>query len=120
MTAAKPRPAGLLAIDREMARQRADAIASFEHNTAIAAKVAASIRQSGRLLLLGMGGSHAVGRAVEPLYRALGVDALALPLSEQLGQPLLPAGWCSSPQSGESAEVVSFSKSARPMFSATP
>jgi hypothetical protein len=41
------------------------------------------------LLLLGMGGSHAVGRAVEPLYRALGIDAIAVPLSEQLGEPLV-------------------------------
>lgn len=108
MTTARNRPAGLMAIDREMARQHADAIASFEHNTAVAAKVAASIRQSGRLLLLGMGGSHAVGRAVEPLYRALGIDALALPLSEQLGQPLPLNGKTVlvTSQSGESAEVV--------------
>ncbi|MFD1987361.1 SIS domain-containing protein [Mesorhizobium newzealandense] len=108
MTAAKPRPAGLVAIDREMARQRADAIASFKHNAAMAAKIAASIRQTGRLLLLGMGGSHAVGRAVEPLYRAHGIDALALPLSEQLGQPLPLAGRTVlvTSQSGESAEVV--------------
>ncbi len=108
MTAAKTRPAGLVAIDREMARQHADARASFEHNTAMAADVAASIRRTGRLLLLGMGGSHAVGRAVEPLYRAVGIDALALPLSEQLGQPLPLAGRTVlvTSQSGESAEVV--------------
>ncbi|BCG70456.1 aminotransferase [Mesorhizobium sp. 113-1-2] len=108
MTATKPRPAGLAAIDREMARQHADALASFEHNAAMAVKVAASIRKTGRLLLLGMGGSHAVGRAVEPLYRALGIDALALPLSEQLGQPLpLPGRTVLiTSQSGESAEVV--------------
>ena len=83
-------------------------VASFEHNAAMAAKVAASIRKTGRLLLLGMGGSHAVGRAVEPLYRALGIDALALPLSEQLGQPLPLAGRTVlvTSQSGESAEVV--------------
>jgi fructoselysine-6-P-deglycase FrlB-like protein len=74
----------------------------------MAANVAASIRKTGRLLLLGMGGSHAVGRAVEPLYRALGIDALALPLSEQLGQPLPLAGRTVlvTSQSGESAEVV--------------
>jgi fructoselysine-6-P-deglycase FrlB-like protein len=55
-----------------------------------------------------MGGSHAVGRAVEPLYRALGIDAIALPLSEQLGQPLLLDGRTVliTSQSGESAEVV--------------
>ncbi|MGX7875257.1 SIS domain-containing protein [Mesorhizobium sp. ORM6] len=108
MTAAGTRPAGLAAIDREMARQHADARASFEHNTAMAAEVATSIKKTGRLLLLGMGGSHAVGRAVEPLYRALGIDALALPLSEQLGQPLPLSGRTVliTSQSGESAEVI--------------
>ncbi|MBE1707120.1 MULTISPECIES: SIS domain-containing protein [Mesorhizobium] len=108
MTATRSRPVGLAAIDREMARQHADARASFEHNTAMAAEVAASIRKTGRLLLLGMGGSHAVGRAVEPLYRAHGIDALALPLSEQLGQPVPLDGKTVlvTSQSGESAEVV--------------
>ena len=108
MTAEKPRPAGLVAIDHEMARQHADARASFENNAAMAAIVAASIRKTGRLLLLGMGGSHAVSRAVEPLYRALGIDALALPLSEQLGQPVPLDGKTVlvTSQSGESAEVV--------------
>lgn len=108
MTAARSRPAGLAAIDREMARQHADARASFEHNAAKASDVATSIRKTGRLLLLGMGGSHAVGRAVEPLYRALGIDALALPLSEQLGQPMPLAGKTVlvTSQSGESAEII--------------
>ncbi|RVC58377.1 aminotransferase, partial [Mesorhizobium sp. M00.F.Ca.ET.038.03.1.1] len=86
MTAQRPRPSGLLAIDREMARQHEDALASFESNREAAAKVAASIRNTGRLVLLGMGASHAVARAIEPLYRAHGIDAIALPLSEQLGQ----------------------------------
>lgn len=108
MTVPKDRPFGLAAIDREMARQHSDAIASFQDNAVMATKIAASIRRSGRLLLLGMGGSHAVGRAVEPLYRAHGIDAIALPLSEQLGQPLPLAGRTVlvTSQSGESAEVV--------------
>ncbi|BCM21407.1 SIS domain-containing protein [Mesorhizobium sp. J8] len=108
MTAQKKRPAGLVAIDREMARQHEDALASFENNRDAAAKVAASIRKTGRLVLLGMGASHAVARAVEPLYRAHGIDAIALPLSEQLGQPL-PLGGRTvivTSQSGESAEVL--------------
>ncbi|HEY4193165.1 MAG TPA: aminotransferase, partial [Mesorhizobium sp.] len=102
------RPAGLAAIDREMARQNADALASYEQALAIAEKIAASLKRTGRLLLLGMGGSHAVGRAVEPLYRAHGIDAIALPLSEQLGQPLPLEGRTVliTSQSGESAEVV--------------
>jgi fructoselysine-6-P-deglycase FrlB-like protein len=108
MTAEKQRPAGLAAIDREMARQHADAIASYETAQPMAAKAAASLRRTGRLLLIGMGGSHAVNRTVEPLYRSLGIDAIALPLSEQLGQPLsIAAGTIFvTSQSGESAEVV--------------
>ncbi|CDX28381.1 Sugar isomerase (SIS) [Mesorhizobium plurifarium] len=108
MTAEKKRPAGLVAIDREMARQHQDALASFENNQEAAAKVAASIRKTGRLVLLGMGASHAVARAVEPLYRARGIDAVALPLSEQLGQPLPLEGRTVivTSQSGESAEVL--------------
>ncbi|TPO11800.1 SIS domain-containing protein [Mesorhizobium sp. B1-1-5] len=108
MIAQKNRPAGLVAIDREMARQHEDALASFESNREVAAEVAASIRKNGRLLLLGMGASHAVARAVEPLYRARGIDAIALPLSEQLGQPLPLTGKTVivTSQSGESAEVL--------------
>ncbi|KQZ33335.1 aminotransferase [Mesorhizobium sp. Root552] len=104
----KARPAGLVAIDREMARQRSDALASYRQAFESAAKVAASLKKTGRALLLGMGGSHAVNRAVEPLYRDLGIDAVALPLSEQLGQPLPLTGKTVliSSQSGESAEVV--------------
>jgi fructoselysine-6-P-deglycase FrlB-like protein len=104
----RPRPAGLKAIDREMERQREDAIASFERNTETAARVAASLERTGRLLMLGMGASHAAGRAVEPLYRERGIDAIAVPLSEQLGQPLPLEGRTVlvTSQSGESAEVV--------------
>ncbi|MBY3085155.1 SIS domain-containing protein [Rhizobium laguerreae] len=108
MTEERTRPAGLAAIDREMARQHADAITSYEAAQPMAVRAAASLKKTGRLLLIGMGGSHAVNRAVEPLYRALGIDAVALPLSEQLGQPLPIAGRTIfvTSQSGESAEVV--------------
>lgn len=103
-----PSPPGLVAIEKEMARQNADAIASFEAAPSLATAIARSLRRTGQLVLLGMGGSHAVGRAVEPLYRALGIDAYALPLSEQLGQPLSLAGKTIliTSQSGESAEVL--------------
>lgn len=102
------RPEGLLAIDREMARQQDDALASFRSNNDMAARAAASLKRTKKLLLLGMGGSHAVGRAVEPLYRRLGIDAIALPLSEQLGAPLALEGRTVfvTSQSGESAEVL--------------
>jgi fructoselysine-6-P-deglycase FrlB-like protein len=102
------RPAGLLAIDREMARQHSDALASYRDNADMAARVAASLNSTKKLLLLGMGGSHAVSRAVEPLYRALGIEAIAVTLSEQLGQPLPIADRTViiTSQSGESAEVL--------------
>ncbi|RWE73069.1 aminotransferase, partial [Mesorhizobium sp.] len=116
MTAQKPRPSGLLAIDREMARQHEDALASFESNREAATKVAASISKTGSFVLLGMGASHSVARAVEPLYRAHGIDAIALPLSEQLGQPLPLAGKTVivTSQSGESAEVLRWFSEAVP------
>ncbi len=108
MTSIDKRPPGLKAIDREMARQNADAIASFEDNGEQAKTVVASIRKTGRLLLLGMGGSHAVNRTVEPLYRAFGIEAIAVTLSEQLGMPLPIEGRTVliTSQSGESAEVL--------------
>lgn len=101
-------PSGLLAIRREMARQNTDAMLSFEGSDKVADQLADHIRKTGRLLLLGMGASHAAGRAVEPLYRDLGVDAVAMPLSEQLGQPLplKDRTVIISSQSGESAEVL--------------
>jgi fructoselysine-6-P-deglycase FrlB-like protein len=102
------KPAGLAAIEKEMARQNADALASFENAANLAATIAQSLHRTGQLLLLGMGGSHAVGRAVEPFYRSLGIDAIAVPLSEQLGQPLSLSGRTIlvTSQSGESAEVL--------------
>jgi fructoselysine-6-P-deglycase FrlB-like protein len=102
------RPIGLQAIDREMARQNADALASFENAGERAKVIAASLHETGGLLLLGMGGSHAVNRAVEPLYRALGIEAIAVTLSEQLGMPLAIEGRTVliTSQSGESAEVL--------------
>lgn len=108
MTSIGNRPAGLQAIDREMARQSADAIASYEDNAEQAKTVVASIRRTGRLLLLGMGGSHAVNRAVEPLYRGHGIEAIAVTLSEQLGMPLPieERTVLITSQSGESAEVL--------------
>lgn len=103
-----PKPAGLVAIEDEMARQGKDALSSFADAETRAGEVASSIRRTGRLLLLGMGASHGLNRAVEPLYRARGMDAVALPLSEQLDQPLPTEGRTVivTSQSGESAEVV--------------
>lgn len=113
MTETQKRPAGLAAIEREMARQHSDALETYAKTDAEA--VAGAIRRTGRLLMLGMGGSHAAARMVEPLYRDLGIDALALPLSEQLGAPLPLAGRTVivTSQSGESAEVIRWFSEAR-------
>lgn len=100
-------PPGLIALNAEMARQHQDSVNSYEGNGDIARTVAASIRQTGRLALLGMGASHAVNRMVEPTYRALGIKAISLPLSEQLHAPLDlgDATVIITSQSGESVEV---------------
>ncbi|KAA8613211.1 SIS domain-containing protein [Salipiger aestuarii] len=92
----------------EMARQMRDSRDSIAGNADRAAQIADTIRANGRLVLLGMGGSHAVGRILEPCYRALGIDAVALPLSEQLDKPLPLDGRSVivTSQSGESAEVL--------------
>ena len=98
---------GLAALHAEMAKQHRDALASFRSNDAVAEKIAASLRRTGRLVLLGMGGSQAVNRMAEPDYRALGLPAIALSLSEQLYSPLSleNATVILTSQSGESAEV---------------
>ena len=102
------KPKGLAAIEHEIARQKDDARSSFFTAQDQAKAIAASIRQTRGLLLLGMGASHGLNRAVEPLLRAQGVDAVAIPLSEQLDHPLALAGRTVivTSQSGESAEVV--------------
>jgi len=99
---------GVLAIDREMARQHDDALASFAAAGALAGRIAAAMRERGRIILLGMGGSHAVNRMAEVEYRALGIRAVAVSLSEQLYSPLDPTDSVvlTTSQSGESAEVL--------------
>jgi len=98
---------GLLAIDREMARQHDDARASFDTAADLAARIADALRQRRRVILLGIGGSHAVNRMAEVEYRALGIQAIAVSLSEQLYSPLdlSDAVIIVTSQSGESAEV---------------
>ena len=107
-TATMQMGAARAAIEREMERQSVDAVASFDAAGAYATSAAQAIEQTGRLLMLGMGASHAVARIVEPLYRALGIDAVALPLSEQLTAPLPIADRTVivTSQSGESAEIA--------------
>jgi fructoselysine-6-P-deglycase FrlB-like protein len=98
---------GLAALRFEMSKQHQDALDSYRSNADVAKKIAASLGRTGRLVLLGMGGSQAVNRMAEPDYRARGLKALALSLSEQLYSPL-PLGDATviiTSQSGESAEV---------------
>jgi fructoselysine-6-P-deglycase FrlB-like protein len=107
MTNGKITGEGLLAIDREMARQHEDALASFDGAAGLAARIADEMRRRRRAILLGIGGSHAVNRMAEVEYRALGIQAFAVSLSEQLYSPLdlSDAVVIVTSQSGESAEV---------------
>ncbi len=104
-----PGPA-LRAILDEMSRQSSDARQSFAGASEVAARVAASARRTGRLILLGMGGSHAVNRVAEACYRDAGIDATALPVSEMLHAPIPGRGRTVliTSQSGESGEVVAY------------
>ena len=103
----QPVPSGLADILQEMARQNADARASFDGATDVAKALAKTVRAQGKLILLGMGGSHAVNRIAECAYRRLGVEAVSLPISEQLYSPLDLSGTpvLVTSQSGESVEV---------------
>jgi fructoselysine-6-P-deglycase FrlB-like protein len=109
------KPKGRAAIESDMARQREDALASFAEARELSIRVAAAIEETGHLLLLGMGASHAAGRIVAPLYRRLGIDAVAVTLSEQLAAPLPTADstLILASQSGESAEVIRWLKQHR-------
>jgi fructoselysine-6-P-deglycase FrlB-like protein len=98
---------GRALIDAEMARQHDDALRSLAANTERATAIAASIRKTGRLALLGMGGSHWVNRTAAFLYRDIGVEVQAEPLSEALFAPL-PARTRTvilTSQSGGSGEI---------------
>ena len=108
MTLHSSKPSGLALIEAEMRRQHADALASFAGAELAAARIAKSARSTGRLLLIGMGGSHFVNRVAEPVYRALGLDATAIVASEILAQPLpdRPRSAILTSQSGASGEIL--------------
>jgi len=107
-TTAGPAPSGLDLLRQEMSRQQDDALASLAGAAEGAARIAASIRRGGRLLLVGMGASHFVNRAAEPAYRALGVDATAVTASELLAAPMpdRPRTAILTSQSGASGEIL--------------
>ena len=100
-------PSGLELLEREMARQHADALASLRSNGGMAERVAASLAKTGKLLLLGMGASHYANRIAEPCYRQLGIEAWAATAADDLQSPLPPAPRTVIivSQSGESGEI---------------
>ena len=103
-------PTGLELIRAEMARQHRDALTSLQQAKDTATRIAQSMRQTKRLLMLGMGGSQYVNRIAEPLYRAQGIDATALVVSELLRAPLPSARRTVllTSQSGESGEILRY------------
>jgi fructoselysine-6-P-deglycase FrlB-like protein len=103
---------GLELIGHEMSRQHADALASLEVNQTIARQIAEKLKQTNRLVLLGMGGSHFANHSAEVEYKKLGLDATALLISEMLYYPLPDAKRVTliSSQSGESGEIVQYLK----------
>jgi fructoselysine-6-P-deglycase FrlB-like protein len=107
MAAAKTSP---VTVFDEMSRQAEDARQSFAGNADVAARIAAAARQSGRLILLGMGGSHAVNRTAEALYRKAGIDTTAVVVSEAINAPIPMHGATVllASQSGESGEIVAY------------
>lgn len=98
----------------EMADTGVDAVATWRTCTDAAAEAAAVAKSAGRLILLGMGGSHWMNCAAVPHYRAVGLDATAEVLSSfmRMPSPVRPAVFLTS-QSGESGEVVRFLDSSR-------
>ena len=105
---ADAKPSGLALIEAEIDRQHPDALASFAGADMVAAQIARNARETGRLLLIGMGGSHFVNRVAEPVYRSLGLDTSAVAASEILAQALpdLPRTAILTSQSGESGEIL--------------
>ncbi|MFT4134091.1 MAG: hypothetical protein QM760_23190 [Nibricoccus sp.] len=101
---------GLAMIEAEMARQHADALASFHGAGPMAARLADSIRRTGRLTLAAMGGSHWVNRAAAVLYRRLGIEVETEVVSELLitPQPDRERTVLLVSQSGNSGEIVAF------------
>ena len=100
---------GLRQLHAEMDRQFPDARATLRAVEPAAAGAARSILASGRLVLLGMGGSHWVNRMAAPYYRQAGVDASAHVLSEFMRAPLQRrATLFVTSQSGASGEVLRY------------
>lgn len=104
---------GFRELAAETGRQFADARSTWTQVRPQADMHARKIRETGRLVLLGMGGSHWINRAAEPYYRAAGIDATAHVLSEYMRAPLPGTRHVCilTSQSGASGEVVRFLRS---------
>lgn len=106
---------GFKQLAAETRRQFSDARATWKAVRPQAEIHAGKIRAAGRLVLLGMGGSHWINRAAEPHYRAAGIDATAHVLSEYMRSPTPDRDHACivTSQSGASGEVVRFLQSDR-------
>jgi fructoselysine-6-P-deglycase FrlB-like protein len=98
---------GIDQLRAEMARQHADARASYEAAAELAPDIARGVRTRGRLALIGMGGSHWINRVACPHYLAAGLDATSHVASDYLRAPVpgVPAMLVTS-QSGNSGEIL--------------
>jgi fructoselysine-6-P-deglycase FrlB-like protein len=103
---------GFQLIQYEMSRQHEDALASFNNAENLAKEIAASVKRTGKLCLLGMGGSHWVNRTVMFAYRELGIEVQAEVLSEALFRrlPKSPRTVLLVSQSGNSGEIGHYVK----------
>lgn len=100
---------GLGELNAETARQFDDARQSFSEAGTQARAAAARIRAQGRLLLLGMGGSHWANRMVVAQYRQLGLDTNAEVLSEYQRSPHAQDHVrVLTSQSGQSGEILRY------------
>ncbi len=106
---------GLELIQREISRQKHDALASFAAASTMAGGIAVAARVTDRLTFLGMGASHYANRIVEGEYRRLGIEAQAVVLSEALYAPLAARERTVLivSQSGASGEVSHYLQHAR-------
>lgn len=106
---------GMKQLAAETGRQFADARATWDAVRPLAGEHARRIEASGRLLLLGMGGSHWINRAAEPHYRAAGIDATSHVLSEYMRAPAPDRDHVTilTSQSGSSGEVVRYLKASQ-------
>lgn len=100
---------GIEQLRAEMARQFDDATNSFVPIAPIVGEIAGKIRARGRLVLLGMGGSHWINRAAAPYYARAGIDVSCHIVSEYMRAPLPgdPVMLLTS-QSGASGEIARF------------